>query len=1086
MALRDRDESVVEPGDWLEAFAAEEEPVRNPSAAADDSAAPSGAPAPRRFGRFILLGEIGHGGMGIVYRAQQGQPQRIVALKAMQAQQTATPGLLERFRIEAEAISRLDHPNILPVYEAGACDGRPYFTMKLMEGGSLASQLPAFAGEPRKAARLVAEIAQAVHHAHLRGILHRDLKPGNILLDSAGRPCVADFGIAKLLGDDADSATLTGVPLGTPAYMAPEQATEKSATLTVAVDVYSLGTILYELLTQRVPFAAATPLETIRLVTSASPIPLRTVRPDIPRDLETICLKCLEKEPALRYGNAQALAQDLERWLEGRPVLARPVGSAGQVWRWALRNPLPAALASVSGVLLLAVAIGALVSARRLELAHRETREQLRAALLAQAKSSQLTGRLGQRFDALSALRQAAAVRPGLELREEALAALALPDARIERKSDARFESNAAMAFDATLAHYVVEVAPGVVALRNAADDSDVRRYASPAGSPRARGIIFSPDDQRFAVRFADGLVQVFQVSGSEPLFTLTGRPFGQVHIYFVLDFAFTADGRELAVARPEGGVSFHEAASGLETGRMPAEFQPATLAVSPNGEVVAAGALSGNALALFERSSGRILRTLTHPNSVLNCRWRPDGRQLAVACADGPVYLWDPETGEQKHILRGHTEAPIALAYRADGQLLASSGRDYTVRLWNPSDGSPVLTLPALGGGPVLQFSRDGQHLAVDGDTEEVNRLALSIADVRRDIFPGVPGEIFDEVGCLDVSNDGRLVVLSSTRGIRLLDASTGALLANVAEPGLAAGPTGGAARKRLLADGSPAELRSAQFTLKGDAIVYAIAETGVWRRPLAWRIDDTLVIGRAEQIDARQGLLVTQVTSPPTRVALVGTRAPLASIISLANPERPPVDFTLNGVPSTCVLSGDGGFAVTADHVGREPGESDVRLWDARSGAFLRRLNLGRNGDARFSRDGHWLFASGGGLSVLLEWPGLAALPMPEDANLGWFGPGNDLLAVRRERGLALFRVPGRELLGHLPCGWRICARFSPKGDQLFVFSRPHLQVWDLAAVSRELDALGLGWDTQTLHIPSLIKVPHLRPCAGVVWED
>jgi serine/threonine-protein kinase len=275
----------------------------------------------RYFGDYELLDEVGRGGMGIVYKARQARLNRVVALKMILAARLDSPIDLERFQREAEAPANLEHPNVVPIYEVGEHQGQPYFSMKLLKGGSLDRHMARFARDLRAGVKLLAAVADAVHFAHEQGLLHRDLKPANILLDGDDQPCVSDFGLARRL-QGGGTLTQAGLVVGTPSYMAPEQAVGRKA-LTPAADVWSLGAMLYELLTGRPPFRADTPLETLMRVVEGEAARPRALCPRVDRDLETVCLKCLEKDPSRRYASAEELARDLERWLAGEPVRAR-------------------------------------------------------------------------------------------------------------------------------------------------------------------------------------------------------------------------------------------------------------------------------------------------------------------------------------------------------------------------------------------------------------------------------------------------------------------------------------------------------------------------------------------------------------------------------------------------------------------------------------------------------------------------------------------------------------------------------------------------------------------------------------------
>src|SRR6266853_4689635 len=310
------------------------------------------------FGDYELLEEIGRGGQGVVYRARQKSLNRIVALKVIGLAHWATEAHVKRFRLEAEAAASLNHPCIVPIYEVGERDGACYFSMGLVEGGQLDAVAKREPIPIRHAAVLIAKLARTVSYAHEHGILHRDIKPGNILLDAKGEPHLTDFGLARLVETES-TVTRTLEVLGTPSYMAPEQAAANNTQLTSATDMYGLGAVLYQLLTGHPPFAGGTTYETIKLLLETDPRQPRQLNPKIDRDLSTICLKCLEKDPTRRYPSALALADDLERWLKHEPIQARPTGIFARGRKWVRRNPSRALLAA--SLVALAAAAGWIV-----------------------------------------------------------------------------------------------------------------------------------------------------------------------------------------------------------------------------------------------------------------------------------------------------------------------------------------------------------------------------------------------------------------------------------------------------------------------------------------------------------------------------------------------------------------------------------------------------------------------------------------------------------------------------------------------------------------------------------------------------
>ena len=391
------------------ALAAEQETqfmFQPPVVVAPGGVARAGGPLPTVLG-YNLLGEVGRGGFGVVYRAEQTGLKRVVALKVLRGGAVADDAEVARFRAEAQAVARLQHPHIVQVYEVGECaagDGGtlPFFALEYVEGGTLGDRLDGTPQPPREAALLIEKLARAVHHAHEQGILHRDLKPTNILMTTDCTPKITDFGLAKRIDGEGQSAS--GAIVGTPCYMAPEQASGRKQRATPAVDVYSLGSIFYEMLTGRPPFRAATALETVVQVVNDDAVSVRRLNPAVPRDLATICRKCLSKEPSRRYATAAALADDLRRYLDGVPILARPATRTERVWRWCRREPWVAGLAAGLAV----VVIASLAALTALYLRAEDRRE---AAEVAQANATR----------AETEARQQAAIAAGREKAEAAV-----------------------------------------------------------------------------------------------------------------------------------------------------------------------------------------------------------------------------------------------------------------------------------------------------------------------------------------------------------------------------------------------------------------------------------------------------------------------------------------------------------------------------------------------------------------------------------------------------------------------------------------------------------------------------------------
>ncbi|HEV3122364.1 MAG TPA: protein kinase, partial [Isosphaeraceae bacterium] len=684
---------------------------------------------------YSLIRELGRGGMGVVYLAWQSGLGRMAALKMIRAGEYSRSHEVARFRAEAEAVARLEHPNIVRIYEVGERDGCPFFSLEYVDGGSLADMLRGSPQPPRRAAELIETLARATQAAHDRGVVHRDLTPGNVLLTALGQPKIVDFGLAKLVVGGAGQ-TVSGDVLGTPSYMAPEQAGGHSKEVGPAADVYALGAILYEMLTGRPPFKAETPLDTLVQAVNDEPVPPRRLQPKVPRDLETVCLKCLEKQPARRYEKASTLADDLRRFLDGEPVRARPVGAAARAVKWARRRPGVTALCSL-------FAIGAMLAFAMVTWQGQQARLALRRAEI--AGEAERIARLATE----AARRREAAQR----LLYQGLSAGLLRDRALRHCEDgdigrgllwlaqslelARDDPGLRQAIHSNLEGWQGQIHPLLAVLEHpdrilvaafspdrrlivtAGADKTARIWDAETGQPR--GVPLSHPRAITTAAFSPDGATLLTVAGREARFfsAVTGAPLLSAPFDLagtLLAHAFSAEGRALRTVvsragrawfaswRVETGESLGEP---VEVGRSDAlvAFSPDGLSfftATPNQGTQIRDTVTGAAVLELNKSPRRVSAVAFNPT---------DSLALATGSYDNACRLWSTASGELLRTMSRHMGPVRALAYSPDGRLLLSGAGDRTAQFWDVSTGRPQ-GLPMRHPDLVtnVEFSPDGR----------------------------------------------------------------------------------------------------------------------------------------------------------------------------------------------------------------------------------------------------------------------------------------------------------------------------------------------------------------------------------------
>jgi len=1111
----------------------------------------------KSLGDYRILREIGRGGMGIVYEAEQESLGRRVALKVLAASAVLDPRHLRRFHREAKAAARLHHTNIVPVFGVGEQDGLHYYVMQFIQGqgldevlvelrrlrkvkddggsmkdeGALAVadssqsrrrvaadadvsaanvaasllsgqfavenvvarvlETPSHADRVRhdthpssdagrsplsgssssvllsghleggalsqsgrhywqSVARIGVQVAEALVYAEAQGILHRDIKPSNLLLDTHGTVWVTDFGLAK--ATDSEDLTHTGDIVGTLRYMAPERFGGQSD---IRSDIYGLGLTLYELLTLRSPFHESDRHKLMQQVTTEEPPRPGRLNPAVPRDLETIVLKAIAREPAHRYQTPNELADDLKRFLDDRPIRARPMSYAARTWRWCRRKPALATTLGVVVALVLGIAVvsplvaarlkferdRALTNLQRAEGAEQDAREKLWQSYLSEAQARRWSGQPGRRFKSLEALAAAARIRPSLELRNEAIACMALADLRPAKQWHGRKprQEDWGVAFDADIERYASsDDRDGTISVRRIADDVEVLRLPGPdVEGSWAPWLQFSPDGRFLAAAYSGDQAgsKVWDLKRGEAVLRFpvpaggngAGRP------------EFSPDGRQVVVTLREGSIRFYDLASRAELNRLTVDPGMMLARFHPREEKVAVLRWGTSLVQVLDANTGKVVGELPHPSPVACLAWHPDGKLLATGCDDRLIYLWNTTTWQRHAILEGHQGSVRTCVFNHGGDLLASYGWDGMTRLWDPVTGKQLISIP----GAVQRFSRDDRWLAYAYLGPEVGLCEVATGRECRTLYAyGQEGH----TRSIAISPRGRLLAAGNDDGIRLWDLALNQQIAHL-----------------------PVEPVRALFDAAGNSLI-TNGRVGIHRWPIVTAsAGDDMRIGPPHALykSPIRHETVVHLSRDGRSLAAV-TSHEEALVIDLENPSDTVRLGSHRGI-SAVVLSPDGRWAVTCTQHG-----GGIKVWNARDGKLVKEIPAGHYSRASFSSVGQWLVTisldqkrqtwqvgsweefpcqkrHGGGV---FSHDG-KLLALTERAGSMLVTQGLELVDAETGRELATLASPNQRQIGDMA--------FSPDGSQLAVVTdHPGVvRLWDLRAVRQELTALGLDWD-------------------------